>query len=283
MWQVKKVRAASVRQAKRYAQRWCAARLYPELPLREAVARLTDSTPIQLQPPLRGLPLTREQKQQARRLAESGALDLTRIKEALEPRQPAKEARPRAKGPTKARVTAGLLCIAGPRWRCRSSLLSAGGGAVLPLALIPSLFSILASAVSSGGVAMSRTDILEAATGRKRHWFHQVSKSSLWMRSDLALCPSLTAVSCPPSMALRIVLAEHALCSAASATVISLPGDCTSVSPCARHSAVAGQALPSSQGRSQLGLVRKLRMDASRPSRRRLPGREPPSHRASSP
>ncbi|MDW7600113.1 hypothetical protein R1V99_06065, partial [Stenotrophomonas maltophilia] len=43
-WEVKEVRAANVRQAKRYAERWCAARLYPELPLREAVARLTDST-----------------------------------------------------------------------------------------------------------------------------------------------------------------------------------------------------------------------------------------------
>ena len=42
--------------AKRYAERWCAARLYRDLPLREAVARLTDnSTPIQLPPPQRGL------------------------------------------------------------------------------------------------------------------------------------------------------------------------------------------------------------------------------------
>ncbi|HDS1510916.1 hypothetical protein I5U67_11205 [Stenotrophomonas maltophilia] len=68
MWQVKEVRAANVRQAKRYAERWCAARLYPELPLREAVARLTDSTPIRPEPPLPGLPPTREQQQQARRL-----------------------------------------------------------------------------------------------------------------------------------------------------------------------------------------------------------------------
>ncbi|WP_329858872.1 hypothetical protein [Stenotrophomonas hibiscicola] len=100
MWQVKEVRAASVRQAKRYAERWCAARLYPELPLREAVARLTDSTRFQLPP-------TREQQQQARRLAESGALDLTRIKEALEPRRPPKETKPRAKDPMKAWVRAG--------------------------------------------------------------------------------------------------------------------------------------------------------------------------------
>lgn len=107
MWQVKEVRAASVRQAKRYAERWCAARLYPDLPLREAVARLTDSTPIQLPPPLPGLPPTRAQQQQARRLAESGALDLTRIKEALEPRRPPKETKPRAKDPMKAWVRAG--------------------------------------------------------------------------------------------------------------------------------------------------------------------------------
>lgn len=68
MWQVKEVRAANVRQAKRYAERWCAVRLYPDLSLREAVARLTDSTPIQPEPPLPGLLPTREQQQQARRL-----------------------------------------------------------------------------------------------------------------------------------------------------------------------------------------------------------------------
>ncbi|AYZ72478.1 hypothetical protein EGY09_07330 [Stenotrophomonas maltophilia] len=107
MWQVKEVRASSVRQAKRYAERWCAARLYPELPLREAVARLTDSSPIQLPPPLPGLPPTREQQQQARRLAEAGAVELARIKEALEPRGLPKDARPIARGPMKAWVRAG--------------------------------------------------------------------------------------------------------------------------------------------------------------------------------
>lgn len=106
-WEVKEVRAANVRQAKRYAERWCAARLYPELPLREAVARLTDSTPIQLPPPLPGLPPTREQQQQARRLAEAGAGELARIKEALEPRRPPKETKPRARDPMKAWVRAG--------------------------------------------------------------------------------------------------------------------------------------------------------------------------------
>ncbi len=107
MWQVKEVRAANVRQAKRYAERWCAARLYPELPLREAVARLTDSTPIQLPPPLPGLLPTREQQQQARRLAEAGTKELQRIKEALEPRRPPKETKPRARDPMKAWVRAG--------------------------------------------------------------------------------------------------------------------------------------------------------------------------------
>ncbi len=43
MWHTKEARAANIRQAKRYAERWCAARLYPGLPLREAVARLTDA------------------------------------------------------------------------------------------------------------------------------------------------------------------------------------------------------------------------------------------------
>ncbi|MGY6085097.1 hypothetical protein ACWWU7_03220 [Stenotrophomonas sp. SM006] len=66
-------------QGKRYAERWCAARLYSDLPLREAVACLTDSTPIQPPPPLPGLPPpplpglppTREQLQPAQRLAEA--------------------------------------------------------------------------------------------------------------------------------------------------------------------------------------------------------------------
>ncbi len=97
MWQVKEVRAATVRQAKRYAERWCAARLYPDLPLRQAVARLTDSTPIQPEPPLPGLPPTPEQLQQARRLAEAEVKELERVKEALEPRKPPAVTKPRAK------------------------------------------------------------------------------------------------------------------------------------------------------------------------------------------
>ncbi|KAG1247685.1 hypothetical protein G6F65_020034 [Rhizopus arrhizus] len=108
MWQTKEARAANVRQAKRYAERWCAARLYPYLPLREAVARLTDSTPIQPPPPLPGLPPTREQQQQARRLAEAGAKEVERIKAALEPRKPPAETKPRPKDARKAWVRAGL-------------------------------------------------------------------------------------------------------------------------------------------------------------------------------
>jgi len=109
MWHTKEARAANVRQAKRYAERWCAARLYPELPLREAVARLTDSTPIQLPPPLPGLPPTREQQQQARRLAEAGAKEIERIKAALEPRKPPAETKPRARDVrSKAWLSAGL-------------------------------------------------------------------------------------------------------------------------------------------------------------------------------
>ncbi len=107
-WDVKEVRAANVRQAKRYGERWCAARLYPDLPLREAVARLTDTTPIQPPPPLPGLPPTSEQQQQARRLAEAGAKEIERIKEALEPRRPPKETKPRPKDARKAWVGAGL-------------------------------------------------------------------------------------------------------------------------------------------------------------------------------
>ena len=104
MWQVKEVRAASVRQAKRYAERWCAARLYPEMRLREAVARLTDSTPIQLPPPLPGLPPTREQQQQAQRLDEAAAAAFARVMAALEPiRRPA-ETKPRLTDPAKARL-----------------------------------------------------------------------------------------------------------------------------------------------------------------------------------
>ena len=106
MWQVKEVRAANVRQAKRYAER-CGQAL-SRSPLRQAVARLIDSIPTQ-PPPLSGLPPTREQQQQARRLAEAGAKEIERIKAALEPRKPPVETKPRARDArTKAWVRAGL-------------------------------------------------------------------------------------------------------------------------------------------------------------------------------
>lgn len=107
MWQTKDVRAASIAQGKRYAERWCAARLYPEMRLRAAVARLLDSTPSEPLEPLPGLPPTLEQQQQARRLAEAGAKEIERIKEALEPRKAPAVTKPRAKGPMKAWERAG--------------------------------------------------------------------------------------------------------------------------------------------------------------------------------
>jgi len=76
MWQTKDVRAASIRQGKRFAERWCAARLYPALPLREAVGRLVEA------------PLPPNERQQVRRLADAGGRDIARIKEALDARRP---------------------------------------------------------------------------------------------------------------------------------------------------------------------------------------------------
>jgi hypothetical protein len=102
MWDTKNVRAASIQQGKRYAERWCPARLYPELRLREAVARLLDSTPAELPPRMPGLPPTLEQLQQARRLAEEGAKELEWVKEALDQRPPRVVTKPRAKDPMKA-------------------------------------------------------------------------------------------------------------------------------------------------------------------------------------
>jgi len=83
MWQTKDVRAASIRQGKRFAERWCAARLYPELRLRDAVARLVNATPPSQAPP----PLPPLERQQVRRLANAGGRDIARIKEALDARR----------------------------------------------------------------------------------------------------------------------------------------------------------------------------------------------------
>ncbi|WP_223879980.1 hypothetical protein [Stenotrophomonas sp. Br8] len=104
MWQTKDVWAASIDQGKRYAERWCAARLYPEMRLRAAVARMVDDSPrepLPLPPPP-GLPPTPEQLQQARRLAEAGLKELERVKEALEPCRPPAVTKPRMKDPMKA-------------------------------------------------------------------------------------------------------------------------------------------------------------------------------------
>ncbi|MGS7873654.1 hypothetical protein [Stenotrophomonas forensis] len=106
MWQTKDVPAATIAQGKRYAERWCAARLYPEMRLRAAVARLLDATPAEPLEPLPCLPPSREQQQQARRLAEAGAKEVERIKAALEPLRPPGETKPRARDPMKAWVGA---------------------------------------------------------------------------------------------------------------------------------------------------------------------------------
>lgn len=88
--------------------------LYPGLPPREAVDPLTDSTLIAPATPLPDLPPTREQQQQARRLAEAGAKEIERIKAALEPRKPPAETKPRARDiRSKARLRAGLQQMRG--------------------------------------------------------------------------------------------------------------------------------------------------------------------------
>ncbi|PTA70489.1 MULTISPECIES: hypothetical protein [unclassified Stenotrophomonas] len=108
MWQTKDERAASIAQGKRHAERWCAARLYPELRLRVAVARLLDATPSNPLEPLPGLPPTPEQQQQARRLADATATAMARVKEALEPPRPPPATKPRPRDARKAWVRAGL-------------------------------------------------------------------------------------------------------------------------------------------------------------------------------
>lgn len=107
MWQTKSAPVASVRQGKRFAERRCAARLLPDLPLREAVVRLTDSTPIQPAPPLPGLPPTPEQLQQAHRLDEAAAAAAARVMAALEPIRPPAETKPRATDPRRGRLRLG--------------------------------------------------------------------------------------------------------------------------------------------------------------------------------
>lgn len=50
LWQDKRVSAASVSQGKRYAERWCAARLLEGVPLRQAVQQLTAKPEERAQP-----------------------------------------------------------------------------------------------------------------------------------------------------------------------------------------------------------------------------------------
>ncbi|WP_243402658.1 hypothetical protein [Stenotrophomonas sp. SPM] len=106
MWQTKNAPVASIRQGKRFAERWCGARLFPDLPLREAVVCLTDNTPIIPAQPLPGLPPTREQQLQAQRLDEAAAAAAARIREALDPVRPPAQTKPRAKDPRKGRLSA---------------------------------------------------------------------------------------------------------------------------------------------------------------------------------
>lgn len=66
LWQDKRVRAASVSQGKRYAERWCAARVLEGVPLRQAVQQLTAKEEEPAQPHRSGIQL-----QQERRLSEA--------------------------------------------------------------------------------------------------------------------------------------------------------------------------------------------------------------------
>jgi hypothetical protein len=66
LWQDKRVSAASVSQGKRYVERWCAARILEDVPLRQAVQHLT------AKPEERVLPKrSATQLQQERRLSEA--------------------------------------------------------------------------------------------------------------------------------------------------------------------------------------------------------------------
>lgn len=71
LWQDKHVRAASVAQGKRYAERWCAARVLEGMPIKEAVARLVGD---QLAAPAKAKRAPAETPQE-RRLREALRLD----------------------------------------------------------------------------------------------------------------------------------------------------------------------------------------------------------------
>jgi len=85
MWQTKNAPVASIRQGKRFAERWCAARLFPDLPLREAVFCLTDNTPTKPARPLPGPLPSREEQLQGQRLQDATSRATACVKEALGP------------------------------------------------------------------------------------------------------------------------------------------------------------------------------------------------------
>ncbi len=66
LWQDKRVRAASVCQGRRYAERWCAARILAGVPLRQAVQQLTAKVEEPTRPKR-----SATQLQQERRLSEA--------------------------------------------------------------------------------------------------------------------------------------------------------------------------------------------------------------------
>lgn len=66
LWEEKRVRAANVSQGKRYAERWCAARVLEGVPLRQAVQQLTAKDEEPAQPKRSAI-----QQQQERRLHEA--------------------------------------------------------------------------------------------------------------------------------------------------------------------------------------------------------------------
>ncbi len=66
LWEDKEVRASSVSQGKRYAERWCAVRILAGVPLRQAVQQLTAKEEEPAQPKR-----SAKELQQARRLREA--------------------------------------------------------------------------------------------------------------------------------------------------------------------------------------------------------------------
>lgn len=72
---------------------------------------MVDDTPRKPLPSLPGLPATREQQQQARRLAEAGMRELERVKQAVEPCRQQAVTKSTSKGSTKVgnRVGRGLF------------------------------------------------------------------------------------------------------------------------------------------------------------------------------